>query len=789
MDKRKIEFLCKVKGDFSPVGLQKVYFSYVNDDKELVPVIAQDIWKIVDCAIFYHEECEIDSDVDIADFEMKLSEMKLFVIIVTTKYLGKHNLAKEKEYGFAVDNHIPIIPIAMETGLEEQFSREMNAIFPGYGDIQLLKYHVTDNSELSYQYKLIRDIKSVLVDNADIDKIKNAFTSRIFLSYRKKDRKYANQLMRIIHSIPSLQRVAIWYDEYISTGEAWSNQIRDALHNSDIFLLMVTPSLTEPDNYVIREEYPAARNRNMTIVPVQKVSRHFTVEIEQKLSQIFPDLHTLVNGDDAEALERALFKITDNSCVTPETDYLVGLAFFNGINVEKDTEKAVALILASAEKGLPEAINKLANIYWNGDGLERNHEKSIEYRKELVNLYESRCSGKECDLEDLIGYISALKRLTEDLYELGLYRESYYYGTKLIEAVALFEDSDLADETKCLYASACDIVGKISMSLGMIDQARRSYQQYCDFYQKLCEIEQTNNNYHNLSVGYERLGNVEYENANYKAASFWFEKAFLIRSELDHKLRSADSAYSLSCICLFIGDVYIRENHVLEADKMYENALFLRKRIHLADQTVFNTISYGEAVISRSTTALLLRDYDRADRLLRDAEQIFCGLAEDSGTIESWRRYAIVLNREGNLRFQQGDEKDALSYYQESLNIRKKLLNKYRSNKAVFDCAITLYYVAQCYEQLMKKPEQMSTLEEAIELLLPILASDRKTDWHRIFAEAAFDRFKVDTYSGKKYLQYAIQGWQWLCQRKPEASNYKKNYDLCKKMYHRCYPE
>lgn len=788
MDKRKIEFSCKVKGDFSPAGLQKVYFSYVDDDKEWIPVIAEDIWKIVDCAIYYHEETTINDDVDMVDFEMKLSEMKLFVIIVTTKYLTTNNLAKEKEYGFAVDNHIPILPIAMETGLEELFSSEMNEICPGYGDIQLLKYHVTDNSELSYQHKLVRDIKSVLVDNTNIEKIKKAFTSSIFLSYRKKDRKYANQLMRIIHSIPSLQRVAIWYDEYISTGEVWSNQIQDALNSSDIFLLMVTPALTETDNYVIREEYPAAKNRDMTIVPVRKASQHFTDEMERNLSQIFPDLQTLVDGEDADALERALIKIADNGFVTPETDYLIGLAFFNGINVEKDTERAVSLIFASAEKGLPEAIGKLADIYWNGDGLERNHEKSIEYRKELVNLYERRCNGENCDLEDLLGYISALKRLTEDLYELGVYRESYYFSTKLMDSVGVFEHSDLAEETRWLYASACDLVGKISMSIGMSDLARRSYQQYCDIYQKLYETDPTNNNYHNLSVGYERLGNIEYANANYKDAAVWYEKALVIRTELDHKLRNADTAQSLSCICLFIGDVYIRENHVREADKMYENALFLRRRIHSASQTEFNIISYGEAIISKSTTATLLCDYYNAEQLLKEADQIFSELAKKYGTIEAWRRCAIVLNREGGLYFQQGNEKDALPFYQESLKIRKKLLKKYRSNEAVYDCAITLYYVAQCYEKMLKKSEQMATLEEVVDLLLPILSVDRKMDWHCIFAEAAFDRFKIDTYSGKKYLQYAIQGWKWLSQRKPEDIAYKKRLDLCNKMYHRCYP-
>ena len=83
----------------------------------------------------------------------------------------------------------------------------------------------------------------------------------------------------------------------------------------------------------------------------------------------------------------------------------------------------------------------------------------------------------------------------------------------------------------------------------------------------------------------------------------------------------------------------------------------------------------------------------------------------------------------------------------------------------------------------------MAALEEAIELLLPILSADQKTDWHRIFTEASYNRFMLDTFTGKKYLQYAIQGWDWLSQRKPEVTAYKKGLEQCQKIYQRCYPE
>lgn len=78
-------------------------------------------------------------DVDLDDFGMKLQEMKLFVVIVSTNYLANDSLVKNWEYGFAMEHHIPVLPIAVESGLEEYFAIEMNHICDGYDDIQLLR--------------------------------------------------------------------------------------------------------------------------------------------------------------------------------------------------------------------------------------------------------------------------------------------------------------------------------------------------------------------------------------------------------------------------------------------------------------------------------------------------------------------------------------------------------------------------------------------------------------------------------------------------------------------------
>ena len=217
-----------------------------------------------------------------------------------------------------MEHHIPVLPIAVESGLEEYFAVEMNRIHDGYGDIQLLRSEVTDWTEISYYQKLARDLGAILLENEEVERIKQAFSGKIFLSYRKKDRKYADELMHTIHSIPSLRNVSIWFDEFMSAGEKWSDQIGDALKQSDVFLLLVSPSITEPDNYVIRKEYPSARNQGKTIVSAGKNEDKTEAPDIEELRQIFPGLRVLVDGDNADELENALQEITSEAESTPE---------------------------------------------------------------------------------------------------------------------------------------------------------------------------------------------------------------------------------------------------------------------------------------------------------------------------------------------------------------------------------------------------------------------------------------------------------------------------------------
>ena len=56
--------------------------------------------------------------------------------------------------------------------------------------------------------------------------------------------------------------------------------------------------------------------------------------------------------------------------------YYQGLGYLKGIGVERDTDEAVRYISAAATAGLPEAMERLSNMYAFGDGVTPNREIS-----------------------------------------------------------------------------------------------------------------------------------------------------------------------------------------------------------------------------------------------------------------------------------------------------------------------------------------------------------------------------------------------------------------------------
>ena len=369
----------KTRGASSPQGKPRVYFCcHPKDFERFFEGISNEILEQQNCAVWYAEDVNTPRD---ADFLDDLTQMQLFVMPVTTELLCTPNHALDVEFPFAIEHHIPVLPLMQESGLEEIFNQKC-------GDLQFLDKNGYDPTAVPYEEKFKTYLSSILIGDELAEKIRAAFDAYVFLSYRKKDRKHAQELMRLIHKNEFCRDIAIWYDEFLTPGENFNNAIRDALDKSGLFVLAVTPNLVNEKNYVMTVEYPMARDAKKAILPAEMVETdHGELAAKYENIPIPTDAHD--EGALTEALQIAIrdLAIKEND-KDPQHNFFIGLAYLGGVDVEVDHARAVSLITSAAEAGLMEAIDKLVKMYEEGEGVERNYETSVAWREKQIVVME-----------------------------------------------------------------------------------------------------------------------------------------------------------------------------------------------------------------------------------------------------------------------------------------------------------------------------------------------------------------------------------------------------------------
>ncbi len=418
----------KTRGNSSPQGKPRVYFCcHFEDFDKYFESVSDEILAKQNCAIWYGDKNVVRDE----DFFADLKQMQLFVMPVTTNLLCTENEALDIEFKFAIENHIPVLPLIQESGLEELFNKKC-------GDLQFLDKNNTDATAISYDEKLKKYLESVLIGDELAEKIRAAFDAYVFLSYRKKDRKYAQELMRLIHKNDFCRDIAIWYDEFLTPGENFNDSIKEALQKSGLFVLTVTPNLVNEPNYIMTTEYPMAKQDGKPILPAELVPTD-----REQLSEKYEDIPNPANAHNEAELSEALLESIKKMAIkennnSPEHSFFIGLAYLGGIDVEVDTEKAVLLITFAAEAEITEAMKKLSDMYFFGEGVPRNIEISKLWNRKLIKVLQKQFDDKRTvengqslffPIKDYIERTSEIERYKDDfckeicqqLCRLGIY--------------------------------------------------------------------------------------------------------------------------------------------------------------------------------------------------------------------------------------------------------------------------------------------------------------------------------------------------------------------------------
>ena len=413
----------KTRGNSNPQGKPKVYFCcHPEDFNKYFETIYKEILAKQNCAVWYTDEVVAYDD----DFFLDLKQMQLFVMPITTNLLCTENEAIDIEFRFAIENHIPVLPLMQENGLEELFNKKC-------GDLQFLDKNNADVTAISYDDKLQKYLETVLIGDELAEKIRAAFDAYVFLSYRKKDRRYAQELMRLIHKNEFCRDIAIWYDEFLTPGENFNDSIKEALQKSGLFVLTVTPNLINEQNYIMTTEYPMAKQEGKPILPAELVPTD-----REQLSEKYEDIPNPANAYNDAELSGALLEsikkmaIKEND-ISPEHNLFIGLAYLGGVDVEVDFDKAIELITSAANDDLPEAVKKLADMYSEGVGVKRSISEAINWQKKLVSI---------CEKSYASGELSVMRFLDEAWILGGLLNKNRNYTDARIVYAKILEISN-----------------------------------------------------------------------------------------------------------------------------------------------------------------------------------------------------------------------------------------------------------------------------------------------------------------------------------------------------------
>ena len=711
----------KTRGMSDPKGKPKVYFScHPADFEEAFPLISEDLLRHANCAVWY--DADFAGTSDEAETEDILKEMQLIVFGVTSKFIHENNRAKDVELPAALKNHIPVLPIMLENGLGYEFSNNC-------AKIQVISKYGTDPTAIPYDEVLRTFLDSVLVGDELAEQVRSAFDAYVFLSYRKKDRKHAQRLMRLIHENKQFRDIAIWYDEFLVPGEGFNEAIKEAFEKSSLFAMAVTPHLEEDKNYVMRVEYPMARDRrdasdDFEIVPVEMYEpedaedgkdwridqSHLKGKEGFKYQEItgLQDEHRPreMNQTFLDALTRIARKESDGSA---RHRFFIGLAYLNGIDVEINQERALELLIGAAQDPEPcmEATAKLADMYLNGEGVERNAEEAIAWQKKLAEQYKA-AYDRNHDPDEHKGYgtayFKALRKLSDMYRDTGNMRAAMEWAEQALAFSEQLEQEVGIREQRRDKALILNRLGSLYRDMGEPDRAQECFAQACRQYERQVYEIGTRRARRDLSIGYERLGDICRKRGNLSEADSYYCKSKEIREALLREEMTSDRAASAgtrrdySAILTKMGNVRKSAKKYEEAGEYYTEALHLDKVLAEEVKTPQAWDDYGVSLVKAGDICKAEGKMEETEMYCEEAVGIFRKNTDKTGSLFYLDHLAGGCEKLASAKKKLGKAEEAQALYLESVELRQHLYEKQKTVSAAHALATACYNAAAFLE-------------------------------------------------------------------------------------------
>lgn len=752
-----------------PRGKPRVWFSCHPDDFEMAfPLISEDILRHANCCIWYDTEQKDPAKMteeELKEFQASLEEMQLVVFGITSRFIYSENRARDYELKFAIEKHIPVLPIMLERGLAREFNKKTKT------SIQVVNRESDDPTVIPYEEVLETFLKSVLIGDELAEKVRNAFDAYVFLSYRKKDREHAQRLMRIIHDNPGYRDIAIWYDEFLVPGEKYNDAIEDALRKSTLFALAVTKNLEEDGNYVMSKEYPRAHSRSENEKQFQIVSVELYDEKKNpperiKLDRLkdheeFPvkeirDVHDEhirpeVNQAFLNALERISKKENDG---TPEHRFFIGLAYLCGIDMEINTERALRLIDSAArageneepaegkepEKPCFEATEKLADMYLTGDRVPRNLEKAVEYQEMLCRQYRKEFE-KHYSPDEHKGYgtkyFRALIRLSDILKEAGRLPEAVSRAEEALALAQSLTEEVGKREVERDTAVIATRLGRLCQAQGDNGKAEKYYLQAAGIYERLSHEIGTGRARRDLSIAKERLGDIARKQDKTELALSYYSEVYEIREELANNSSSVRAKRDFSVILTKLGSA-IRENKgdLSQVRDCYNRAYNIDKMLAAEEKTAQARDDFGVSLVKQGDLYKEEKQYADAAASYAEARKLFKTITEERDSVSFRKHYATSCEKLASAGKHCMESEEVNVFFEEAVSAREELLEKDTSSVSAHELAVS------CFNYGAFKDDE-GLIRKAAELWGTLSEQDPRYEKYKTRAEKALQQLRT----------------------------------------------
>lgn len=507
----------------------------------------------------------------------EIDQMDAVICFITELLVSTPNVIGDRLLPAIIEKKCPLLPLVDDENLEQIFDKKYGHIhFAKRKDKYKIRFDAIDEFINGLPKSEEKRNQWFEISQREIEH----FSQSYFISYRKVDGKYIDALQHQIHKEAALVDTQLWYDSYLSLGENYDENLIAIIEKCTAVILVITPHLLEPNNYVSRIEIPFAKKLGKPVIGIL---------VEETDLNAISDMYGIDKIYRLDEWKTFTSILLDADIPIPEVDsypnhlYELAVAYIDGDHVERNMNIACELLYQAIQYKHLESYEKLIEI------------KSGEYEESLMKQEEAEWSFSL--FADYLKEIATNPDLNDDTDKDELIRKlcdiEKDNERKVHEKVSYIDIS----ESVALYDEYIDILTERykhnpseRMLIPLLDWLRKYGEFYINqhmftdavnrlliFYKAVepLEKQEPNKLFTYLSVASLLLAKTYLELEHYDTAEKYYKKAIDIDRKLNDDMSTHNSVtYTnlLTSLCEF-GDFCQKRGKFTTAKIMYQEVL------------------------------------------------------------------------------------------------------------------------------------------------------------------------------------------------------------------------